>query len=244
MCKRKVKLFFAALHYYHPAADIRGMLRRRGRTDSGHDCTRNRRNNCSRTRNPYLDDISETFDFEGEVFTISLPLPPVGEVYYIREELTGDALNDAIYTRNLEVEQRFNCVINTRTDGWTHDQASALMPTLLAGDDSVDLVALGFMQGGVGFITNDLAYPLNMVPYIDMKKPYWNQNIVDSLSVGDNVYILIGDINWTTMCETAVCFFNKQVQQDMNIPNLYELVDNGKWTFEMLQELASAYRRH
>lgn len=241
MCKRKVKQFFAALLTIIILLPIFAACSGGGDAQI-QDTTApvTEETTAAETRNPYLDDISETFDFEGEVFTISLPLPSeLGEVYYIREELTGDALNDAIYTRNLEVEQRFNCVINTRTDGWTHDQASALMPTLLAGDDSVDLVALGFMQGGVGFITNDLAYPLNMVPYIDMKKPYWNQNIVDSLSVGDNVYILIGDINWTTMCETAVCFFNKQVQQDMNIPNLYELVDNGKWTFEMLQELAS-----
>lgn len=192
------------------------------------------------TRNPNLDDITDTFDFEGDTFTISLPQPEdLGAIYYDREELNGDAINDAIYTRNSEVESRFNVVIDTRVDGWTHDQSAVLRPVLMAGDDAVDLVALGFMQSGASFVSNGLALPWNDIPYIDMEKPYWNQNIVDSLSIKDKVYLLIGDINWTTMCETAVCFFNKQVAEDYDVPNLYSLVDEGTWTFDRLYDIAS-----
>lgn len=191
-------------------------------------------------RNPLLDDITDTFDFEGDTFTISLPQPTdLGAVYYDREELNGDAINDAIYTRNTEVEERFNVVIDTRVDGWTHDQSAILRPILMAGDDAVDLVALGFMQSGASFISNGLALPWNDIPYVDLQKPYWNQNIVDSLAVKGNIYLLIGDINWTTMCETAVCFFNKQVAEDYSVPDLYALVDEGTWTFDRLYDIAS-----
>lgn len=192
-------------------------------------------------RNPLLDDITDTFDFGGDTFTISLPQPAdLGAVYYDREELNGDMLNDAIYTRNIEVEERFNVLIDTRVDGWTHDQSAILRPILTAGDDAVDLVALGYMQSGANFIANGLALPWNDVPYIDMQKPYWNQNMVDSLAVKGNVYLLIGDINWTTMCETAVCFFNKQVAEDYSVPDLYALVEEGTWTFDRLYDIASA----
>jgi hypothetical protein len=41
------------------------------------------------------------------------------------------------------------------------------------------------------------------------------------------------------MCETAVCFFNKQVAEDYDVPNLYSLVDEGTWTFDRLYDIAS-----
>lgn len=192
------------------------------------------------TTDPYLDDITETFDFEGASYTIACPNPEdLGCIYYDREELNGDIINDAIYNRNFEIEQRFNILIDTIAVGWTDDQSKDLAPMLLAGDDSVDLITLGFMQGGVYMVTSGFAMPWNEVPYINMSKPYWNQNITDSLAINDDVYLLIGDLNWTTMCETAVCFFNKNVVANNSITDPYALVNNNEWTFDKLYELAS-----
>lgn len=191
------------------------------------------------TRDPYLDDIEEHFDFDGDTYTIACPNPyDLGCVYYVRDEINGDIVNDAIYNRNFEIQERFNISIDTIAVGWTDAQFKDLTPMLMAGDDSVDLIALGFMQGGVGMVTSGLCVPWNMVPYINMEKPYWNQNITDSLAINDDVYLLIGDLNWTTMCETAVCFFNKNVAEDFNVGDLYARVENNEWTFDDLYQIA------
>jgi hypothetical protein len=81
--------------------------------------------------------------------------------------------------------------------------------------------------------------PWNDVPFVNMDKPWWNQNITESLAINDKIYILVGDINWTTMCETAVCYFNKQVAADLNVGDLYGTVKNDKWTFDELYRIAS-----
>lgn len=192
------------------------------------------------TADPYDDGIPNEYDFAGAAFSIACPKPEdLGCVFYDRDESNGDVLNDAIYTRNTEIEQRFNVLIDTFAAGYTDAQYKDLTPMLLAGDDSVDLIALGFMQGGVGMVTSGFALPWNDVPFVDTNKPWWNQNITESLAINDRIYILVGDINWTTMNETAVCFFNKPVAADHNIDNLYTTVKENKWTFDELYKIAS-----
>lgn len=192
------------------------------------------------TADPYDDEIPDTFDYAGETFSIACPKPEdLGCIFYDRDELNGDVLNDAIYTRNTEIEQRFNVIIDTFAAGYTDAQYKDLTPMLLAGDDSVDLIALGFMQGGAGMVTSGFAMPWNDVPFVNTDKPWWNQNITESLAINDKIYILVGDINWTTMCETAVCFFNKPMAADYNIANLYTKVKDGKWNFDELYAIAS-----
>jgi hypothetical protein len=87
MCKRKVKQFFTALLTIIILLPIFAACSGGGDAqiqDTTEPVTEE--TTAAETRNPYLDDISETFDFEGEVFTISLPIPSeLGEVYYIRE---------------------------------------------------------------------------------------------------------------------------------------------------------------
>jgi hypothetical protein len=54
------------------------------------------------------------------------------------ESQTGEVLNDAIYKRNRNVEERFNCVIDVLSEG---DQISAsqIEKEVMAGDSNFDL---------------------------------------------------------------------------------------------------------
>ena len=193
------------------------------------------------TKDYYYGDLPENTDLDGYKFTIMAPWPTEwGPLSYDRKEITGDTINDAIYNRNSEVEEMYNIEITTLEAGTTGDQANQLRPLVMAGDNSVDMVAVGYYQSAKALIVNDLLTTWNDVPYIDYEKDWWNHNITDTLNLAGKIYLLVGDINWFTMPETMVCYFNKQVAADNQVGNMYEIVKNGEWTFDRLYTTASA----
>ena len=79
-------------------------------------------------------------DYEGYNFRILTRIEGWG-IYnnenLVVEEENGEILNDAIYTRNRTVEERFN--INLTQITTTNDIANEIKTTVMAGDDAYDL---------------------------------------------------------------------------------------------------------
>jgi hypothetical protein len=193
------------------------------------------------TKEYYYGDLPQDKDYEGYTFTIMAPWPTEwGVDSYDRAETTGDTINDAIYYRNAEVEEMYNVKIATVEAGDTGTQAQKLQPIVMAGDNSIDMVAVGYYQSAVPLITNNLLTTWNDVPYINYEKDWWNHNITDTLTLNGRIYLLVGDINWFTMPETMVCYFNKQVATDNKVGDMYQIVNDGDWTFDKLYTTASA----
>ena len=79
-------------------------------------------------------------DYEGYEFRILTRIEGWG-IYnnenLVVEEENGEILNDAIYTRNRTVEERFN--INLTQITTTNDIGNEISATVMAGDDAYDL---------------------------------------------------------------------------------------------------------
>jgi hypothetical protein len=90
------------------------------------------------------DSLPDDLDFGGETITI---LMRVGDAAvkgeFIAEEETGDIVNDAVYARNLAVEERLNVKIETfDTDFNRHLNATPIIrQSILAGSDDFDIVS-------------------------------------------------------------------------------------------------------
>lgn len=202
------------------------------------------------TDNPNTDpsttiDPSEDFvpdlDFKEHEFVIAAPTPvDWGPASYDREELTNDALNDAIYNRNRQLEARFNITIRSEKLGSTGTQATQFMPLKIAGEDKIDIIAVGFYQSGKPLITENLILPWNGVEYINLDRDWWNKSVSKTLSILGNYYLIVGDVNWYTMKETAVCYFNKNVAEEYKtvVGDLYQTVRDHKWTFDQAHNIA------
>ncbi|MBO4366691.1 MAG: hypothetical protein J5843_03435 [Clostridia bacterium] len=191
-------------------------------------------------KNELLDGIADSFDFEGEVYTFSVPQPDdYGLIWYYREEMNGDVLNDAIYTRNSTVEERFNVAIDARMDGWSPSQFEALSPLIMSGDDSVDLIGLTYQQSGTAVIGAGLTRHWNDVPYIDLEKPYWDSNFNDMFNVRGKHLLISGDYNWTCRRFSTVLYFNKHVAENYAVPDLYQTVLEGRWTLDLMHATAA-----
>ncbi len=179
-------------------------------------------------------------DFEEWDFIIAGP-ESWGNTYFDRTETTGDQVNDAIHDRNRQLEQRFNITISSMNLGMTHEQAALFQTYYMSGEDAIDMIGVASYQSGKPMIISGYALPWNDVEYINLDQPWWNKSVTKTLAVLDNYYYLSGDINWGRMPNIMATYFNKQVAEEYDIPNLYQMVDDQKWTQEAMMNLSKQY---
>ena len=177
------------------------------------------------------DDLPDK-DFGGMQFRISTKK---GTLYEIdAEELTGDLLNDALYDRNLRIEERFNVeivpIITEAGDGNTH--VNSVKQSIIAADDAFDLAATYVFTSG-SIVTE--GYYLNWLnmPYNDLEQVWWISGVNDNFRVGDAIYAAVGDMCLSTLKLTYGIFFNRTRGMDYGITDtIYQTVQDGEWTLD------------
>jgi len=190
---------------------------------------------------PTEPDVPEK-DYNGKEFRIFTRGEATGKFWHkdlMAEELNGDPLNDAVYSRNLALAEKLNIQI---APVWSDasDMHTSATQSITAGDDAFDVMMAPLNQ------TNAMAtknYLLNLnadIPYLNLEQPWWDGNSVRNLSIGDTLYCVFGD--YTIMDEetTWVMYFNKDIQKDYQLEDFYALVESGKWTNDKLHELSLA----
>jgi len=183
-------------------------------------------------------------DFEGHTFTVLVSVN--GELAMLNdfeaEELSGDVINDAIYRRNDIVEGKFNVQIANiampAADGMDRPEAQRRVRTAVAaGDNTYDAILIGgygatsLAQGG--FLMN-----LAELEPIDLSMPWWDQMANRDLRIMDSMFFTTGAISNVVNRATYAVLFNKQMVQDFHLPDPYELVRTGAWTYDALIEMA------
>lgn len=179
-----------------------------------------------------VDDGLEDTDFGGRTFRI------LGdeeyEDYYIIPEETGDVLDDSVFLRNAVVSERFNVVIeaNVFDEGRL---TGTLKNSVMAGDDEYQLFAGHIIYAG-NVVGQGIYYNWYDMPHIDFTKPWWSQSTVEDLTYDGKAFLAMGDFALSTVDATYCIYYNKQIAADYDLPDMYELVNEGKWTIDTLSE--------
>ncbi|MBQ4590850.1 MAG: extracellular solute-binding protein [Clostridia bacterium] len=147
------------------------------------------------------------------------------------EELTGDAVNDAVYNRNLTVNDRFNCNI-TLTPG---DVNSIVRQAVQAGDGTYKL-AFPNMATAASMAQVGLLMDYNKLENLNLTESWWDQGTL-AMEIADKVFFMNGDINYLDNDVTYIQLFNKQLITDVGLDVPYELVREGKWTIDQFREM-------
>jgi len=154
-------------------------------------------------------------------------------------EMTGEALNDAFYTRNLQIEERLNITI-TQTEGDDGSIPTMFMNSITSGDNAY---SCGFFkqQSAAGLATNGYCIDLGELPHVNFDKPWWDANSLRDLSIGSTRYLAASDITVGDKEATWVIFFDKLMAENY-LPgeNLYNIVKEGNWTFDKMGEFMKA----
>lgn len=193
-------------------------------------------------------DESETVETDAEKVTDNLPEKDFGGmdfVIYTREitthspflveEINGEELNDAIYQRNVSVEDRFKVKFSEEM----YSDEGKPYTFITAGDNTYSLMNVRCTAAN-NIAQKGYAFPLSSLEYIDLTKPYWDESITRDINVGDVNYFAIGDANLVAIDFTNILLFNKDILNNLSLDtSLYTLVDEGKWTFDKYGELGS-----
>ena len=51
----------------------------------------------------------------------------------------------------------------------------------------------------------------NGLPYVDLEKPWWDLNVIRDLCFGNKIYMMAGDYNVSTLGNTRIILFNKNL---------------------------------
>ncbi|MBR5869601.1 MAG: hypothetical protein IKZ09_01070 [Clostridia bacterium] len=180
------------------------------------------------------DDGLEDRDFGGADFHI-LGVDYNKDFYSVESE-TGDIMDDTVFRRNTVVMDRFN--VNITVDVMEYSaQVSQLKRSVTAGDDAVQLFVGHVVSAGQAVLNNVF---LNWydIPNIDFSRPWWSPSNIEDLTYDGKTFLAVGDFALGALNNTYCVYFNKQVANDYDLPDIYSIVNDGKWTLDRMTELS------
>ena len=156
------------------------------------------------------------------------------------EEITGEPINDADFERRTAVEDKLDVVI--KFHDLTAGQRDGQVPlgtVVQAGTNDYDIGSI-MSYSACNALTQGLLTNLFSVPNLDLEREWWDQYCTEECTFVDKVYFMTGDISIGDNRNTFCAYFNKNMAEEYQLPNFYEMVDNGTWTIENFQKQAEA----
>ncbi len=179
-------------------------------------------------------------NFDGETVTFILRKTPddwsADDV--VATETNGTPVNDAVYTRNARIEEAYNVKlvgIDAPTD---HSIYNAVMNSVLANDNAFD-VSVSYQHDAVKFMLENAFMDLKEQEYLQLDQSWWNPFYSSNVSMMGKQFYALGDISRVYKLGVRCLFFNKDLAEDLQLGNLYDLVRENKWDYDTFFSLAS-----
>ena len=170
-------------------------------------------------------------DYEGYEFQMMIRNAENWIEDQIAEEMTGEVVNDAVFKRNSETEERYNITIS-HTPSSHHNFETDAKPLILAGDSTYDLV-VPHARAAFNYANEGLVLDWNTLKHVDLTQAYWDQDAVESFQMPGGLYCLTGDISHESVGASNAMLFNKDYFDENGIEYPYELVKEGGWTVDV-----------
>ena len=180
-----------------------------------------------------IDPKLPALNWEGEEFHVMYngnDLEP--NLDFVAEDLDGSVLNDAVYNRNLYINNKHNLRI-TWTHGKDNDIITAVENNFAGGVDFAQLVEVDQNHSMTMAIKGHLV-ELAELTNIDTSKPYWYSDQLEGSSLANKNFFAYSDSCVHAFGATPVTIFNKTVHEDQKLDNIYQIVRDGNWTHEVM----------
>ena len=183
----------------------------------------------------YFPDVT----FKGETINImEYPAMVLESCEVFSESETANIVNDAIFRRNMYIEDRLNIKINSVIKDHTVFTSEA-EKSVLTGDGTYDIFLAPIIWVR-NLCSRNMLIDLNMLPYVDFEKPWWDQRARQDLSIANKLFINVGAHNISANFYTYSIIFNKQIIDEYALENPYQIVRNGTWTLDKMYSMMKA----
>lgn len=182
----------------------------------------------------------ETRDMGGLTFTFLTSNWPGEAVWTVddisAEEYTGAPINDAVYERNIAVEDRLKCKIAEVNLASAADASTALGNSITSADNAYQIWIPRFHDylnaAAQGYVTD-----LNKVKDIDFTRDAWVKNSIDGLSFMGYSFTACNEMITIHKEAVSSIIFNKSLAEQYRFEDLYNVVNEGRWTLDYFSQL-------
>ncbi len=182
--------------------------------------------------------------YDGYEFTLLTAYGLVNSDFDGDKNPTGyDLVNEQIFRRNSEIEERYDVTISNVYDKGTSfgdgPGFRRISEDYIVNDSSYDICEVGIYDAAQLALSGFL-YDLNSLPFVDLNKSWWDQKANEDLEINGIMYYTTGDISFIDNIATHMVMFNKEMLKTYDLEeNPITLVEENKWTIDKLAEMVS-----
>ncbi|MBQ7347050.1 MAG: hypothetical protein IJW55_03760 [Clostridia bacterium] len=154
------------------------------------------------------------------------------------EGLNGQAINDAIYYRNLEAEARLNVEFSyTEKAGHAvEDWFNTCEIDYSSGSKAYHIYAT-YSRTFATLATRGFLVDLKQTTYLDLEKPWWPEGLRDNCTINNKLYFASGDISSNALWMMHCIFVNEDAADSWRVfeeKQLYDIINDGEWTLDLM----------
>ena len=166
------------------------------------------------------------------------------------KEASSDPLSYAVYQRNADIEDEYNCKIKQ------YDSESASqyeeMKRFHENGEKYEL-AIVLSKDVAVCATNALLLDIYTLDNIRLENATYDHNSVDQFTMGGCLYYFSGDMNISPLDCASVTVFNRDLFKTRDFAaacgkeeyaDLYKMVDAGTWTVDAMLEMATVIQSY
>lgn len=152
------------------------------------------------------------------------------------DSITGSTVSDSIYQRNLNVQSRLGVIISETRDTPENVYKTAVT-SILAHEDTYSAIwnyssYMGAMAANGYLVSSDFLLAA------DYEKPWWNTDAMSQTAIAEKSFLLFGDVHLSYYDAHSMVGVNMELLEKLDgASDPYNLVKNGKWTFEEMHRL-------
>ena len=158
------------------------------------------------------------------------------EIFAESQTAESDNINNAVFERNDRIYQNYGVIINElKKETQTHNTTVSNEVSAPTGDFQAIITNTvnSSSYASSGYLWNLYS---DAIEYLDVTKSWWDVRMAEGMSIDGKLYYATGDLLTADNDATFIIFFNKDIATDIQIPDLYSLVENKQWTMDKFFE--------
>lgn len=182
------------------------------------------------------------YDWGGRTFTVYAVNNGSEPNFEIVGEVGGERISDDVYKRNIWIEEYYNVKIEQiqgTADNSNTEMVESLKNSISSGLNPYDLSFLIKDQMSNAIVAGYMA-DLTTLPYLNFENDWYNQNSLETMKVGGRLFHMVSDFSLVDKARTNVLFFNRDLAQKNQLPDIIQMVREGSWTIEQMLTYAKA----
>lgn len=154
----------------------------------------------------------------------------------ILTEQDGTPVNDAIFQRNIELEETYNCAFEQTLQSGFSD-VSYITNMVAAGSDEYDICMVYDIHAAK---TVSSMLDWNLLSHLDLEQVWWNPDATGMFDIEGKQYYTAGNTTLGYLSRAMCYLVNWNLYKDIGFTeDLYGLVNDGKWTQDVFYTMAA-----